>query len=286
MEAKWMADDGKADREGKDSVFADLFHILRYTRKLVKALHPRLAVTETDIEIISLHSVLLHRPYNDLGLLVKDRLLIIVEAQSTWSVNVLVRILLYLAMTYHNYIREHKLYLYGSKKITLPRPECYVIYTGQRKNRPAELSLSKEFFGGNDALDLRVKVLSSPDTGNIIGEYIQFCRVFDSQREKHGQTRRAVEETIRICRARNVLKEYLEERMEEVKTIMMTLFSQEEAMESYGHERERKGRAEGRAEGQLDAIRKLMQNMRLTALDAMNVLSIPQDEQKKLQPLI
>lgn len=39
---------------------------------------------------------------------------------------------------------------------------------------------------------------------------------------------KAVRETIRICRDRNVLKKYLEGRESEVVNIMLTLFSQEE----------------------------------------------------------
>ena len=86
----------KATRTGKDSVFSDLFRIPHYQWKMVKALHPEWDLAEEEIRLLSLHSVLLNRPYNDLGLLVRNHLLILVEAQATWSVNVLVRILLYL----------------------------------------------------------------------------------------------------------------------------------------------------------------------------------------------
>ena len=225
--------ENKTRRTGKDSVFSDLFHIPCYTVSLVRALHPRQNVTEQDIELVSLHSVLLAKPYNDLGILVRNRLIILVEAQSTWSANVLIRILLYLVMTWHEYIQKHKLYLYGSKKVQLPKPELYVIYTGNRKDCPDTLSLAKEFFKGSKEIDLQVHVLSKPDTDNIIGQYIRFCHVFDEQIKKHGQTRIAVDEAIRICQNENVLKEYLAQRKKEVTSIMITLFSQEEAMEAY-----------------------------------------------------
>ena len=40
-------------------------------------------------------------------------------------------------------------------------------------------------------------------------------------------TQNAVTETIRICRARNVLREYLAQREKEVVTIMMSLFDED-----------------------------------------------------------
>ena len=101
----WMIAPDKASRKGKDSVFLDLFGIPRYGAELVHALRPELDAAEQDIEYVSLHSVLMIKPYNDMGLLVKGRLLLCSEAQSTWSLNVLVRLFLYLAETYHRYSR-------------------------------------------------------------------------------------------------------------------------------------------------------------------------------------
>ena len=43
----------------------------------------------------------------------------------------------------------------------------------------------------------------------------------------NGRTLKAVKEIIRICRDRNLLKEYLSEREMEVEEIMLTLFDQE-----------------------------------------------------------
>ena len=46
-------------------------------------------------------------------------------------------------------------------------------------------------------------------------------------------TRKAVTETIRICRDRNILREYLEQREKEVVTIMMSLFDEEQIIKSF-----------------------------------------------------
>ncbi len=47
------------------------------------------------------------------------------------------------------------------------------------------------------------------DKDNIINEYIVFCKVFNEQIKEHGITKWAVTETIRICKDRNNLKQYL-----------------------------------------------------------------------------
>ena len=43
----------------------------------------------------------------------------------------------------------------------------------------------------------------------------------------HGRTLKAVKEIVRICRNKNLLKDYLTERETEVEGIMLTLFNQE-----------------------------------------------------------
>ena len=76
-------------------------------------------------------------------------------------------------------------------------------------------------------------MLYQEDENSIIGQYIIFCKVYSEQRKKHGQTKEAVTETIRICKDRNVLKEYLEGREQEVVDMMMTLFDDEYVLEAY-----------------------------------------------------
>ena len=60
-------------------------------------------VTEEELEIQTIQNVLVDQMYNDLGFRVRNRLLILVEAQSTWSLNILVRGFIYFAQTYNQY---------------------------------------------------------------------------------------------------------------------------------------------------------------------------------------
>ena len=219
----------------KDSVFIDLFRIKKNLLKLYQTLHPEdTEVTEDSLKDVTIKNILTDNLYNDLGFMVGNRLLILVEAQSTWTMNILVRVLLYLAQSYHEYFLNTGQNYYKSKKVEMPKPEIYVIFTGERVNKPEKISLSEEFFAGEDIdLEIKAKIIYESDSDDIINQYIIFCKVFNEQVRQHGMTSEAVEETIRICRDRNILREYLSERKKEVLTIMKFLFDQEEVMEMY-----------------------------------------------------
>ena len=226
-------------RKIKDSVFTNLFQDKKYLLRLYQALHPEDSdVTEEDIKDVTIKHILVDADYNDLGFSVGDRLVILVESQSTWTLNIIIRALMYLIQTYHDFFKRTKQNLYGSKKVNMPNHEMYVIFIGEKpKNPPDIISLSKDFFDGEKiAVDAEVKVLYQEDEDNIIGQYIIFCKVYNEQRKKHGQTKKAVTETIRICKNRNVLKEYLESKEQEVVDIMMALFDDDVVLEAYAED--------------------------------------------------
>lgn len=240
-----------AKRTIKDSVFSDLFQDKKYLLKLYQALHPEdIQTTEDDLTDVTIQNVFTDDIYNDLGFRNGDRVVALIEAQSTWSVNIAIRVLLYLAHTWNEYIETTRQNRYGSRKISLPRPEMYVIYTGERKEKPEWLSLADEFFGGEKKfLDAKVKMLYGDGEGDIISQYVSFTKVYQKQAKLHGRTREAILETIRICKDRDILREYLSSREKEVIGIMMALFDQEKAVEQFGYEKMMEGRREGIREG-------------------------------------
>ena len=252
----------------KDSVFRDLFGDRKYALQLYQAIHPEdTDVTEADIGNVTIKNVFTDQEYNDLGMTVREKILLMLEGQSRWTMNIIIRIFLYLAHTWNEYIESTRQNRYGSKKLVVPRPELYVIYAGDRKTRPEWIRLSEEFFEGNkELLEVNVKVLYGEGKDDIISQYVDFTKVYNEQIKLHGKTREAVLETIRICKDRNVLKEYLSGREKEVINIMMGLFDQEKAVEQFGNEKKEEGRAEGRAEGKLEGKKEAAINMKAEGL--------------------
>ncbi len=251
-----FSNQSKAKKTAKDSIFRDLFENPKYLLQLYQVLHPEdRKVTEDQISSVTIQNVLLDQMYNDLGFVVKERLLLLVEAQSTWSKNIVIRVLLYLANTWKEYIQNKKLNIYGSGGMLLPKPELYVIYTGERKERPEWIFLSEEFFPGQECfVDVKVRMLYDGKEGDILNQYVTFTKIYNEQVKEYGRTKEAVLETIYICKNRKILKEYLESREKEVVDIMMTLFDQEYAVERYGDEKKAEGKAEGLAEGKVEGL--------------------------------
>ena len=116
----------------------------------------------------------------------------------------------------------------------MPKPELYVIYTGDRKEHPEYISLSDAFFGGHTGfIDAKVKVLYGTDEDDIISQYVTFTKVYNEQMKQYGRTRETIMETIRICKDKNVLREYLQSREKEVVSIMLAMYDEKEILREY-----------------------------------------------------
>lgn len=254
-----MADQDKpfVKRNVKDSVFCNLFADPENQLKLYQFLHPEdTTVTVDDFHTVTIENILTDQMYNDLGFLVKDRLLFLVEAQSSWSINIIPRIVMYLGESLNNYIVSTGQKRYGSKKLQIPKPEFYVVYTGEDKKNVKEIySLADEFFDGdNSFIDVKVKILQAEEgMKDIVTQYITFTKILADQEKKYGRTQQAILETIRICIDEDVLAEYLKKREQEVVDIMMALYDQERATKEYGDERA----AEGKIIGAVDLARQM-----------------------------
>lgn len=237
-------------RAVKDSVFTYLFKQPEYTRLLYLALHPEdKDVTEQDCKLITLENVISTGIYNDLGFQVRDKLFLLVEAQSTFSINIVLRMLLYLAATYKEYVEENKLDLYSGKAVKIPRPELYVVYTGEREDVPETLLLSELYDAEGDA-ELHVKVLRDEKNGDILAQYVRFCKIVDMNRRLHGSTQKALDETFHQCMEENILTSFLASRKKEVTDIMVTLFDYDTIQEIHDFNIAREAEMRGEQRGE------------------------------------
>lgn len=272
----------------KDSVFKSLFSQPEYLLQLYQALHPEdTETTESDITDVTLESILAGHEYNDLGFTVKDKLIILVEAQSNWSVNIVIRSLLYLMNSLKEYFTERKANLYSSAKVNFPKPELYVIYVGEKDDCPDTISLRREYFPDEYCcIEAETKVIRENTSTTIINQYIQFCKVLSNMIKQHGRTQEAIEETVRICKDRNLLKKYLEEHETEVIEMMTLLFDQNYVTEAYNNEIRQaalnEGREEGRGIGIIDTYISMVRKNRLSATEAAEELGMSAVEFERL----
>ena len=242
--------------------------------------------------------------YNDLGFIVRNRLILLVEAQSTWNPNIILRLLLYLFESCRRYLFDTKQNEHGFAKVYLPKPELFVVYTG-RKTVKKELSFAEEFFGGDSPVDAKVTVLYGIDK-SVCGQYVGFCKEFDDMREIHDNGIKCAQETIRRCIEKGYLAEYFTEHEKEAITMLENLFDEEyqrklflraeanrnqeigyrlgqkEGLEEGRAEGRAEGKAEGKAEGMLSALIGLVRDGILTISEAAKRagMSVPEFEAK------
>ena len=149
----------------------------------------------------------------------------------------------------------------------------------QQADVPETLLLS-DLYEGKGSVELEVKVLRGTGGGDIVDQYVRFCKISDEERRKHGRTEKAISEIIRRCIEEKVLAPFLEARQKEVAEIMVTLFDQEKIMEMHDYHiaeaARREGIQRGRAEGLVDALKSLIQNSGMAAEKAMELLGIPE----------
>ena len=143
--------------------------------------------------------------------------------------------------------------------------------------------MSRFFSGNESAVEIKAKVLyGNNKKHDMNSQYIAYCRVLDMQVKKHGRTKKAIEETIRICSDKDILKEYLEAHRKEVVDIMTQLYDREREMGLYVAEKER----DAARKTALENIKNLMQNLKMSAKEAMNALGIAPKDQKIYLPML
>lgn len=79
----------------KNSLFTDLFQDKKYLIELYRALHPEDTETmEDELKDITIKNILVDACYNDLGFTAGDKIMILTEAQTTWTMNIIIRALI------------------------------------------------------------------------------------------------------------------------------------------------------------------------------------------------
>ena len=278
----------------KDSVFTRLFQESDNQIALYCALHPNeKPPTVNDIVLVTLQSIVSTHTYNDLGLLVRGRVLILVEAQSKWSLNIVLRSLVYLINTWKELLTCTNDNVYGTKPVTLPAFESYVIFTGHRKKQPEWLSFKDIYpMTGESLLDFRVRCIYKKEGGtDIIQQYIEFACIWDAQSRRFDKAHQmdALRKTIDICLKRGILAKFFIKRRAEIMDLATLLFDQDEVTRRTMIEHERRGEKRGEKRGERKGgkqkaleIAKSMKAMHLDTETIVQCTGLPQEQIDKL----
>lgn len=218
----------------KDSVFRDLFSDEAHALELYRCLFPHdKEVSIQDVRVNTLKTVVLNGIYNDFSMDVRDRILVFCEEQSAWSDNVVYRLYQYSADVYRELVARTGQDQYGRKRMNLPEPKFYVIYTGTEPVQP-EINLEKVYGWSRDSMmTLRAEVITRRNATGILKEYLDFVDCLEKNIRIHGRNGDAVRATIDACIQDGILVDYLTERRVEVVRIMEDVLSQEYALKMH-----------------------------------------------------
>ena len=251
-------DNRTTNAKTKDSVFTTLFKDVNNVYRLYKELHAEDTVTTVaDIQIDTLETILINDIHNDLGFLVnnngKAEYILLMEAQSKWTKNMTLRILFYLVESYRRYLIKTKQSEHSSNRVHLPKPELYVVYTGNDEISD-EISFKDTYFDGTAPIDVIVKVLRMPDKDTLYGQYIAFSKIYDGQRKIHKEKIECIRNTLDICIKEGYLREFFEQHRQEVTTMLSSLFDEQAQREQYDIAVKEESKAEGITQGIVQGI--------------------------------
>lgn len=234
----------KINRTARDTVFSLLFSQRRYQLELYNALHPDEEINEDDIECITLTNFLIRGLYNDLGLLIKNRLMVFVEAQTRWDKLLDVRLVAYWIQTLYAQLSSYDLTLHDARDDQIPNVEFYVVYTG---NEPIDVNNPFPDRG----VRLNVRIIKDIADHSIVSQYISFSHIFSKYQKMEGLTSlEKVQKIIEECIENDILTDFLKENESEVHRSMISLFDEEYIQKARDNIAKREGREEGLKEGQ------------------------------------
>ena len=255
-----------ANRGFKDTVFARLFSDTAALLELYNALSGSNYGESTAIEINTLEDVLFMDMMNDISFVIDDRIVVLVEHQSSISDNLPLRLLLYIARVYEKIIDKKA--VYRQKLIKLPAPELVVLYNGKREYPDEmELRLSDAFMDipghvkkyGSLELTARVLNINAGHNEGIIRKsaslsgYVAFTHKVREGISMGLELAEAVTEAVNYCEERQILQPFLSNHASEVLNMLTTEFRMEDAIAVWKEE----GREEGLEEGREEGIKKL-----------------------------
>lgn len=227
----------RTSRDFKDRIFRLLFSEKEEALELFNALEETNYAQTEKLEIVTLEDAIYNQKVNDLAFQYSAALLSVVEHQSSWSENMPLREMVYLARTYEKILDNRK--AYQKKLYQIPTPHLFVLYNGQEE-RPTETIqyLSEAFLRKEGSLygQIMVKIININYhkqhpillRSRTLREYSYFIEEVRGNMRKKGMDRdEAIRHAIWSCTGKGILKSFLEQHGSEVEN-MLTLYLTEE----------------------------------------------------------
>ena len=204
-------------------------------------------------------------------MLVDDRLVVLLEHQSTINENMPLRLLKYVSRVYEQLIPIRT--RYKKKAMKLPYPEFYVFYDG-KDSYPAEktLKLSDAFIipekkylkKKNISLEILVKVININIGAN--NSILKHCKTLEEystlvelvRESKQENPDSSLEETLTKAIKNGILSEYLQRKSSEVRNMLIAEYSYETDIEVQREEAFEEGERIGAEQNKIQTAKNMI----------------------------
>jgi predicted transposase/invertase (TIGR01784 family) len=249
------------NRNFKSSVFASYFQDKAKLIEVYNAIKGTNYLKDTAVQINTLDYALYLDQINDISFSLDDKLLILIEHQSTINPNMPLRLLLYVARVYEKILDNEN--LYKSTRVTIPKPEFLVLYNGEADYPDHSVLKLSDAFREADTqglLELIVKVYNINQGRNpkilkksrSLSEYAAFIARVRENMSKSKDWEEAVRKAVVYCIKHGIMKDFLEKNGSEVVNMLSVEFSLEDAL--------RIRYEEGREEMQLQVVKEMIKD--------------------------
>ena len=206
----------------KDSLFRAIFNDRERLAGLYQALSGN-EVSPEDITINTLSGIFMNDIKNDISFCIGNRLIILMEHQSTWNPNMPLRFFWYLGNLYRDLVDKD--IVYKGTLLKIPAPEFYVLYNGTR-DVPyfQKLKLSDSFEMPSSALELtadcyNINYAESKEILSRCHDLMAYSVFIDKVREyvkENFSLFDAVKKAIRYCESHDLMANYFKKHESEV----------------------------------------------------------------------
>lgn len=283
-----------ANRRYKSRIFAMLFSDRNELLKLYNAINGTSYDDPDLLQVNTLENAVYMSMQNDVSFII-DMRLNLYEHQSTYSPNLPVRYLLYVADVYSDYTKDMN--LYGTKAVKLPTPRFVIFYNGQAEQPDRkELKLS-ELFSIPDAdpsLELKAVMLNINKGHNR--KLMETCRTLQDYAEYTFRVREyaaempldlAVEQAITECISEGILADFLRKNRAEAKKVSIYEYDEERHMRQTREEGMEEGYANGFSQGIEQGITQTVINLLksglLTDIQIREITGLDQEQLDELK---
>ena len=258
-------------RNYKDSVFCLLFSESKRAVELYNAITGENLPPDTELTYTTLENALYIDRNNDLGFIINNRHLVLVECQSTINMNIPLRCLGYVSRTIENLIGKRE--IYSSKLVKFPAPEFYVFYVGQADWNIKQLKLSDAFLEGSkeNSIELVVNLVNlnyndekeilkrSP---SLMGYSKLLFYIQENLKTNGGDVKAAIDDAVKQSMKEDFISDFLKNYSREVTGMLFDGISVEEFAEIRAQEAYDIGRESGLAKGRDEEKKSIAEKMR------------------------